>query len=105
MEEKSKGDYECNDKKCPFHGTLSTRGRTFKGTVKKIHDSRAVIEFPRVIYYKKYERYARAKTRIHAHIPACMLKKIKQGSIVKISECRPLSKMIHFVVTEIIKES
>ncbi|MEM1535879.1 MAG: 30S ribosomal protein S17 [Candidatus Pacearchaeota archaeon] len=97
-------EYTCKDKKCPFHGKLSTRGRIFKGTVKKIHDSRAVVEFTRFVYYKKYERYAKAKTRLHAHIPACMLKDIKPGDTVKVSECRPLSKIIHFVVIEIVKK-
>lgn len=95
---------ECKDKKCPFHGTVRTRGRIFKGEVKKLSPGlRAVVEFPRVIYYKKYERYARGKTRIHAHIPACLAEKVKIGSIVKIAECRPLSKMIHFVVIDVIK--
>ncbi|MCS7134642.1 MAG: 30S ribosomal protein S17 [Candidatus Pacearchaeota archaeon] len=94
----------CKDKRCPFHAKLSTRGRIFEGTVKKISPgNRAVVEFPRVIYYKKYERYVRTKTRIHAHIPACLSNKIEEGSKVKIAECRPLSKMIHFVVIEIKK--
>lgn len=93
----------CEDRKCPFHGNLSARGRLFKGIVKKIYGKRAVIEFERVVYNAKYERYAKEKTRIHAHIPACLLEKIKIGNSVRASECRPLSKIIHFVVMEKIK--
>lgn len=100
MEEKSKA--RCEDRNCPFHGSLSARGRHFKGTVKKIVDRRAAIEFERFIHYKKYERYAKAKTRLHAHIPECLMPKVSVGSIVEIAECRPLSKIIHFVVLDVI---
>ena len=94
---------ECTDKKCPFHGTLSVRGRTFEGEVKKIVQNKAVIEWGRIMYHPKYERYSKRKSRIHARIPQCMLQKVKVGSVVKAGECRPLSKMIHSVVLEVIK--
>lgn len=94
---------ECNDKKCPFHGQLSVRGKYFKGTVIKVIGKRAVIEFERLIYYKKYERYAKKKTRLHAYLPQCIAKTIKVGDLVKIGETRPLTKIIHFVVLEKIK--
>ena len=57
-----------------------------------------MIEFERMIYIKKYERYAKSKTKVHARLPTCMEKEIKMGDLVKIQECRPLSKIIHFVV-------
>jgi len=103
QEQKSKTEEKCEDIECPFHGALRARGRTFKGNVKKIVGRRAVLEFERVIHYPKYERYAKAKTRLHARIPMCLLNQIKVGDTIKISECRPLSKIIHFVVTEKIK--
>ncbi|MEM4152931.1 MAG: 30S ribosomal protein S17 [Candidatus Pacearchaeota archaeon] len=94
---------KCNDLKCPFHGRLSVRGRYFKGTVIKIVGKRAVIEFERLVYYKKYERYARKKTKLHAYLPQCLVKEIQVGDLVKIGEIRPLTKIIHFVVLEKIK--
>jgi len=94
---------ECTDKKCPFHGILSVRGRIFKGEVKKIVQNRAVIEWERIVFHPKYERYSKKKSRIHARIPQCIIPKIKVGSVVKAGECRPLSKMVHFVVLEILK--
>lgn len=103
MKEENKN--KCEDRNCPFHGKLSARGRHFKGTIKKIVGKRAVLEFERMIHYKKYERFAKAETKLHAYIPDCLLNKAKVGSIIKISECRPLSKIIHFVVIEIIKEN
>jgi len=93
---------ECKDKNCPFHGKLSVRGRQFKGTVKKIVGKRAVIEWERYIYHPKYERYSKSKSRIHAHIPSCL--DVKQEEYILAQECRPLSKIIHFVIIKILKE-
>ena len=95
---------ECKDKKCPFHGKLKVRGKLFEGTVKKIVQNRAVVEFERLIYYRKYERYAKAKTRLHAYIPECLRKEINVSDKVVVGECRPLSKFIHFVVLKKLKE-
>lgn len=98
---KTKNTEQCRDKRCPFHGSLAIRGRNFKGIVKKIIGRRAVIEFSRFVYHKKYERYSKETTKLHAHIPQCM--DIKTGDLIKIRECRPLSKITHFVVIEKIK--
>jgi len=92
-------EIECNDRHCPFHGKIATRGRRFKGYVRKIFGGRAVIEWERTVYYPKFERFAKSKSRIHAHIPSCIAASIKQGDYVDAIECRPLSKIIHFIVT------
>ncbi len=94
----------CNDKDCHIHGNLKIRGRTFKGKVIKKFHKRIVIEFGRMIYVRKYERYAKAKTKIHARLPICMEKEIEIGDLIKVQECRPLSKIIHFVVIGKVKE-
>ena len=87
---------ECRDKDCPTHGNLKLRGRTFKGFVVSKHDKRIAIEFERMIYLRKYERYAKTKTKLHARLPKCMEKEVNIGDLVQIKECRPLSKIIHF---------
>lgn len=102
-EEKTGIKEECGDRYCPEHGSISVRGRTFSGYVKKIMGKRAVIEWERIIYIQKYERYAKRKSKMHSHIPDCMAGKVKIGSYVKIGECRPLSKIIHSIVLEVIK--
>ncbi len=89
---------KCNDRFCPKHGKISLRGRTFKGKVIKKFPKRVVIEFERTLYIKKYERYAKKKTKLHARLPDCMVKIINIGDYIKIRECRPISKIIHFVV-------
>jgi small subunit ribosomal protein S17 len=93
----------CNDKKCHIHGNVKTRGRFFEGRVTKKFTRRVTIEFERMIYSRKYERYFRAKTKIHAHLPQCMENEIQIGDLIRIQECRPLSKIIHFVVIKKIK--
>jgi len=90
----------CNDKFCPTHGHISLRGRTFKGKVIRKFLKRVCIEFERTIYIKKYERYAKRKTKLHARLPDCMSHEINIGDSIEIKECRPISKIIHFIVVK-----
>ena len=53
--------------------------------------------------YRKYERYYKKKTKLHAYLPLSLSEQINVGDLVKIQECRPLSKIIHFIVLEKIK--
>ncbi|MBU0894342.1 MAG: 30S ribosomal protein S17 [Nanoarchaeota archaeon] len=94
---------ECKNKDCHIHGNLKTRGKFFKGKIIKKFPKRIVIEFERMVYVKKYERYSKSKTKMHARLPDCMKDKINVGDYVRIQECRPLSKITHFVVVEKIK--
>ncbi len=93
----------CNDRKCPFHGSLSVRGRRFRGVVTRVYSKTASLEFERVVYYPKYERYSKAKTKLHAHVPDCIAATVKSGKLVTIGECRPLSKTVHHVILQVEK--
>ena len=97
-------DKTCKDIDCHLHGNLKVRGRFFEGRVTKKFPRRVVVEFERMIYVKKYERYAKSKTKIHARLSACLDSEIKVGDIIQVRECRPLSKIIHFAVIKKIKE-
>ena len=77
---------------------VGTRGRTFKGRVTKKFPTRVVVEFDRTVYIHKYERYYKKKTRLHARLPKNI--DVNVGDHIKVQECRPLSKIIHFVVLE-----
>ena len=57
-------------------------------------------EYPRPV--KKYKRYERRRSKIHAYAPECI--DVNEGQDVKIAECRPLSKTVSFVVIEVIKK-
>jgi len=90
----------CGDKKCPFHGNLSTRGRVFKGKVVSARMQNTVnVEWNRPFYLPKFERYEARRSRVKAHNPACI--NAKEGDTVTIAETRPLSKTVKFVVIEI----
>nr|AJS12614.1 30S ribosomal protein S17P [uncultured archaeon] len=94
----------CRDRNCHLHGKLKTRGRIFEGRVIKKFQKRVAIEFERMIYVRKYERYMKGKTKIHAHLPDCMEDKIQIGDLIRVMECRPLSKIIHFAVISKVKD-
>jgi small subunit ribosomal protein S17 len=92
----------CNDPRCPWHGTLPVRGKTFKGVVVRHKAANtAVVEWEYLISMPKYERVARKRTRISVHVPGCM--PVEPGTKVRIAECRPLSKTKHFVIVGVIK--
>ena len=83
---------------------IGTRGRTFEGIVKKKFHKRVVLEFERMVRVRKYERYAKSRTKIHARLPESLEKGINVGDLIRIQECRPLSKIIHFIVIKKIKD-
>lgn len=101
MESKEeKSNIECHDKLCPFHGQMSIRGRSFRGKVIKKFPKRIVIEFDRTVFVVKYERYSKRKTKLHARLADCMANEINIGDYVEIMECRPISKIIHFIAVK-----
>lgn len=89
----------CTDVNCPFHGTLSVRGRQLSGTVisAKMRKT-AVMEFERLNFVKKYERYEKRRTKLKVHNPECI--NAKDADVVRIIECRPLSKTKNFVIIQ-----
>lgn len=103
MAEKTDEKVKCNDPKCPFHGTLSVRGRVFHGKVIKKFPKRVVVQSERTVYLRKYERFAKARTKLHARLSECLADDINVGDYVEIVECRPLSKIVSFVVTKKIR--
>jgi small subunit ribosomal protein S17 len=94
-------DKECNDVDCPFHGNLPVRGQVFTGLVVSSKMSATVVvkrTFEKLV--TKYERYQKRQSKLHAHNPPCI--DAKEGDIVKVAECRPLSKTKTFVVVEVV---
>lgn len=89
----------CNDPNCPFHGTLSIRGHTLEGVViSDKMDKTIVVRRDYLNYVPKFRRYERRHSHIPAHNPPCI--NVKEGNLVKIAECRSISKTVSFVVVE-----
>ena len=90
---------KCEDKNCPFHGTIGVRGRKLTGTVTSTRMRRtAVIEFSRLYFLPKYERYEKRTSKLKVHNPDCI--NAKEGNIVNVMECRPLSKTKNFIIVQ-----
>jgi len=93
---------ECEDPLCPWHGHLKVRGGLLVGKVLKARMRRTVvIEREYLVYIKKYMRYERRRSRIHAHLPPCI--DAKPGDVVLIGETRPLAKSVSWVVLGVLK--
>ena len=89
----------CKDINCPFHGSLRLRGRSFLGTVIATNMNKtATIRWERRHYIPKYERHEKRITKIKAHDPGCI--HVHEGDLVRLKECRPLSKTKNFVIVE-----
>ena len=90
---------KCQDKHCPYHGNLKVHGRIFTGKVISKDTHKTVkIEWPRLFFLRKYERFEKRRSIVKAHNPDCISAEI--GDKVKIAECRPISKTKKFVVVE-----
>ncbi len=94
----------CEDRNCPFHGTLAVRGRVLDGVVVSSKmDKTVVVQREYLQFVSKYVRHERRHSRIPSHNPPCL--DVKEGERVRIAECRPLSKTVSFVVVEKLEEN
>ena len=91
----------CDDVNCPYHGSLSVRGRIFEGVVESDKMQKtAVIRRDFLHYDRKYKRYERRHGKVSAHNPPCI--NAKEGERVRAMECRKLAKSVTFVIIETI---
>lgn len=92
------GDYV--DNKCPFTGNLTIRGRFLKGMVISTKMNRTIVIRRDYLHYvSKYQRYEKRHRNIPAHCSPAF--RVKEGDIVEIGECRPLSKTVRFNVLKV----
>ncbi len=80
--------------------TEETKLRTVQGRVTSNKmDETVTIIIERLVKHALYGKYIRRSTKLHAHDAdnAC-----KEGDIVRVAECRPLSKTKNWRVVEIV---
>ncbi|KAK3003428.1 hypothetical protein RJ639_019869 [Escallonia herrerae] len=100
------------DKKCPFTGNVSIRGRVLSGTCHSAKMIRTIIVRRNYLHYvKKYQRlwrasslfdcmYEKRHSNIAAHVSPCF--RVKEGDHITVGQCRPLSKTVRFNVLKVI---
>ena len=90
------------DRKCPFTGNVSIRGRILKGMVISKKMSRTIIIRRNYLHYiKKFNRYEKRHKNVAVHCSPCF--EPKEGDIVTCGQCRPLSKTVRFNVLKLEK--
>ncbi|PVV04565.1 hypothetical protein BB560_000932 [Smittium megazygosporum] len=86
------------DKKCPFTGNVSIRGRILTGVVVSNKMKRTIILRRDYLHYiPKYNRYEKRHKNIAAHLSPAFIG-VEVGDTVTVGECRPLSKTVRFNV-------
>jgi len=85
------------DKKCPFTGDVSIRGRILKGLVISTKMKRTIVIRRDYLHYiSKYRRFEKRHKNIAVHCSPAFT--VKEGDVVTIGQCRPLSKTVRFNV-------
>lgn len=99
---RTRADSSPIDKKCPFTGMVSIRGRILTGTVVSTKMHRTVIIRREYLHYiPKYSRYEKRHKNLAAHVSPAF--RVEEGDQVTVGQCRPLSKTVRTPQT--IKES
>ncbi|ODQ77234.1 hypothetical protein BABINDRAFT_169358 [Babjeviella inositovora NRRL Y-12698] len=88
------------DKKCPFTGLVSIRGKILTGTVVSTKMHRTIIIRREYLHYvPKYNRYEKRHKNLAAHLSPAF--RVAEGDIVTVGQCRPISKTVRFNVVKV----
>ncbi|EDO47816.1 predicted protein [Nematostella vectensis] len=91
------------DKKCPFTGNVSIRGRILTGICRSMKMKRTIIIRRDYLHYiKKYNRFEKRHKNLAAHCSPCF-RDIALGDLITVGQCRPLSKTVRFNVLKVSK--
>ncbi|EAW59433.1 hCG1639857, partial [Homo sapiens] len=90
------------DKKCPFTGNASIRGRILFGMVTKMKMQRTVICRDYLHYTCKYNHLEKHHKNMSVNLSPCF-RDIQISDIITVGECWPLSKMVRFNVLKVTK--
>merc|ERR1739847_49593 len=93
------------DKKCPFTGKVSIRGRILTGVITKMKMNRTVVIRRDYLHYvKKYNRFEKRHKNMSVHMSPCF-RDVQVGDVATVGECRPLSKTVKFNTLKITKSA
>jgi small subunit ribosomal protein S11e len=92
------------DKKCPFTGNVSIRGRFLKAVVVSTKMTRTIIVRRDYLHFvSKYRRFEKRHKNYAAHCSPAF--RVAEGDVVVIGQCRPLSKTVRFNVIKVERSS
>ncbi|SNX82704.1 probable RPS11B - ribosomal protein S11B [Melanopsichium pennsylvanicum] len=90
------------DKKCPWTGLVSIRGRILTGKVVSTKMTRTIVIRREYLHFvPKYSRYEKRHKNVAAHVSPAF--RVQVGDTVTIGQCRPLSKTVRFNVLKVAK--
>jgi small subunit ribosomal protein S11e len=88
------------DHKCPFTSDVSIRGKIFKGVVISTKMRKTIVIRRDYLHYiKKYNRFEKRHKTLSAHASPAF--RLKEGDVVTVGQCRPLSKTVRFNVLRV----
>ncbi|SCU80393.1 LADA_0B07140g1_1 [Lachancea dasiensis] len=88
------------DKKCPFTGLVSIRGKILSGVVVSAKMHRTIIIRRDYLHYvPKYNRYEKRHKNVPVHVSPAF--RVQVGDIVTVGQCRPISKTVRFNVLKV----
>ncbi|KAK6466741.1 40S ribosomal protein S11 [Huso huso] len=89
------------DKKCPFTGNVSIRGRILSGDSYEKPSRTCLSDLSPAHQVKKHRDYE----KVHKNSPVALtsFRDVQVGDIVTVGECRPLSKTVRFNVLKVTK--
>ena len=101
-EEAKNGTYV--DKKCPFTGNVSIRGRIIRAQVASHKMKNTLIIKRNYLHWvAKYQRYMKRHKNFAIHCSPCFEPKV--GDDVVAGQCRPLSKTVRYNVLSVVAKS
>eukprot|EP00413_Alexandrium_margalefii_P003608 CAMPEP_0204519760 /NCGR_PEP_ID=MMETSP0661-20131031/4890_1 /ASSEMBLY_ACC=CAM_ASM_000606 /TAXON_ID=109239 /ORGANISM="Alexandrium margalefi, Strain AMGDE01CS-322" /LENGTH=156 /DNA_ID=CAMNT_0051525275 /DNA_START=116 /DNA_END=586 /DNA_ORIENTATION=- len=90
------------DKKCPFTGNVSIRGKILKGMVISTKMKRTIVIRRNYLHYiKKYNRFEKRHSNLSVHCSPAF--EPKEGDIVTVGQTRPVAKTVRFSVLKVDK--
>merc|ERR1712196_305091 len=90
------------DKKCPWTGNVTIRGKMITGVIKTTKMKNTVIIRKDYLHYiKKYQRFEKRHKNTPVHVSPAF--RVKPGDEILAGQCRPLSKTVRFNMLKIIR--
>merc|ERR1711998_615382 len=92
------------DKKCPWTGNVTVRGKMITGVIKTTKMKNTVIIRKDYLHYiKKYQRFEKRHKNTPVHVSPAF--RVKPGDEILAGQCRPLSKTVRFNLVKVLRSA